>query len=110
MLLLPSNVQMDSQTAKNIPTSNPPTTTPAKMPTDKQQQKKTSSSAKCIVLDSSGQLALQNAEKSIFLKLAGHVEQFWMANAELDDLGSFSGFFFWVFLANLVICLCLHIN
>lgn len=46
------------------------------------------STAKCIILDSSGTLALTNAEKSIYLPLANHVEQFWMANTEMEDLGN----------------------
>eukprot|EP01114_Cavostelium_apophysatum_P008853 TRINITY_DN2172_c0_g1_i3.p1 TRINITY_DN2172_c0_g1~~TRINITY_DN2172_c0_g1_i3.p1 ORF type:complete len:1105 (-),score=223.56 TRINITY_DN2172_c0_g1_i3:255-3569(-) len=49
------------------------------------------SSAKCLVLNSSGFLSLANVEESILVNLASSVEQFWVANYSHDadkDLGN----------------------
>lgn len=43
---------------------------------------------KCLILDSYGNLLLSNAEQSSSIVLATSVEQFWLANTELEDLGN----------------------
>lgn len=62
MLLLPASVHISSSSELSSSTKTP------------------QAAAKCVVLDSSGDLSLQNAERSIHLTLAQGVEQFWMAN------------------------------
>lgn len=45
-------------------------------------------SVKCLILDPSGTLMISNAEQSLSQTLSTSVEQFWMANTELEDLGN----------------------
>jgi len=45
-------------------------------------------SVNTLNLEASGRLLLSNAEKSYNIILAENVEQFWMANTEMEDLGN----------------------
>ena len=70
LLLLPTAVQLKPQQKPALTQFN--------------GSKTAMTAAKCVVLDSSGELSLQNAEKSINVTMAQNVEQFWMANPSVD--------------------------
>lgn len=70
ILLLPDEAQISSSDEKVIGKDNAP-----KHP-------------RMVLLDESGTLSIYNTENSSVIPLSNSVEQFWMANSELEDLGN----------------------
>jgi hypothetical protein len=104
VLLLPSNVVMTDQviSPRNVSSDEKSSTASSisqnnggkkdndaiKASSAIQTTKISRSMAKLIVLDTNGNLSLTNAERSISMDLSKGIEQFWMANTEISDLGN----------------------
>jgi hypothetical protein len=87
------NVKVSLKLDQQVSMAKAATLTPTAMlllpsAANKSAKPKARKSVKCLILDPSGTLMISNAEQSLSQTLSTSVEQFWMANTELEDLGN----------------------